>query len=45
MRDRVGQKLGIEYAQVNPYRQSGAPLVGTFHSMGVYFLRLFIDRL
>lgn len=45
MRDRVGQKLGIEYAQVNPFRQSGAPLVGTFHSMGVYFLRLFIDRL
>jgi DNA helicase-2/ATP-dependent DNA helicase PcrA len=45
MRDRVGQKLGIEYAQVNPFRQTGAPLVGTFHSMGVYFLRLFIDRL
>ncbi len=45
MRDRIGQKLGIEYSQINLYRESGAPLVGTFHSMGVYFLRLFIDRI
>ncbi len=45
MRDRIGQKLGIEYSQVNLYRESGAPIVGTFHSMGVYFLRLFIDRI
>lgn len=45
MRERVGHKLGMELSQVNPFRQSGAPLVGTFHSMGVYFLRLFIDRL
>jgi DNA helicase II / ATP-dependent DNA helicase PcrA len=45
MRERIGKKLGIEMAQVNPYRSSGVPMVGTFHSMGVYFLRQFIDRL
>ncbi len=45
MRERIGRKLGLEMAKVNPYRQSGAPMVGTFHSMGVYFLRMFIDRL
>lgn len=46
MRERIGKKLGIEIAdKVNPYRRSDLPLVGTFHSMGVYFLRLFIERL
>jgi DNA helicase II / ATP-dependent DNA helicase PcrA len=45
MRERIGNKLGIEMAQINPYRSSGVPMVGTFHSMGVYFLRQFIDRL
>jgi DNA helicase II / ATP-dependent DNA helicase PcrA len=45
MRERIGKKLGIDLAGVNPYKSNGAPLVGTFHSMGVYFLRSFIDRL
>lgn len=45
MRERIGKKLGIELANINPYRQGHVPLVGTFHSMGVYFLRLFIDRI
>ncbi|MFZ3233570.1 MAG: UvrD-helicase domain-containing protein [Patescibacteria group bacterium] len=46
MRERIGKKLGFEKLEsVNPYRRSDLPLVGTFHSMGVYFLRLFIDRL
>lgn len=41
MRERIGKKLGVESAGlVNPYRRNDIPLVGTFHSMGVYFLRL-----
>ncbi len=45
MRDRIGKKLGFEAERINPYRSSGIPTIGTFHSIGVYFLRLFIDRI
>lgn len=45
MRERTAKKLGLELGSVNPYRQKGIPMVGTFHSVGVYFLRLFIDRI
>lgn len=45
MRERMCGKLGIPSAGINPYRSSGIPMIGTFHSVGVYFLRLFIDRI
>ena len=45
MRERIGKKLGVELPQVQPYRESGIPIIGTFHSVGVYFLRMFIDRI
>jgi DNA helicase II / ATP-dependent DNA helicase PcrA len=45
MRERIGKKLGVNLPQVQPYRESGIPIIGTFHSVGVYFLRMFIDRI
>ncbi len=46
MRERIAKKLGFESVpSTNPFRQAGLPLVGTFHSVGVFFLRQFIDRL
>lgn len=43
MRERIGKKLGCDFP-VNPYQSRSTPLVGTFHSIGVYFLRLFADE-
>jgi len=45
MRERLGQKLGRDMTNVNPYRSIGMPLVGTFHSVGIFFLRSFIEHL
>jgi len=45
MRERLGKKLGRDTANMNPYRSSGFPLVGTFHSVGIFFLRSFIEHL
>ncbi|MDD2515686.1 MAG: 3'-5' exonuclease [Candidatus Gracilibacteria bacterium] len=45
MRKRIGEKLGVEAENINPFRNKGLPLVGTFHSAGVYFLRFFADRI
>ena len=46
MRERLAQKLGISIANnFNPYRLHGMPVAGTFHSIGVFFLRQFIDRI
>lgn len=45
MRARLGQKLGRDMANLNPYRSIGVPLVGTFHSVGIFFLRSFIGHL
>ncbi|MDD2892203.1 MAG: 3'-5' exonuclease [Candidatus Gracilibacteria bacterium] len=45
MRERLGTKLGRDTANMNPYRMSGFPLVGTFHSVGIFFLRTFIEHL
>lgn len=45
MRERLGKKLGINMTNANPYRSSGMPLVGTFHSVGIFFLRSFIEHI
>jgi len=45
MRERIGRKLGRDTTNMNPYRSAGFPLVGTFHSVGIYFLRSFIEHL
>lgn len=46
MRERLAQKIGIEIKNnFNPYRLNGMPVAGTFHSIGVFFLRQFIDRI
>ncbi|MDD5377388.1 MAG: 3'-5' exonuclease [Candidatus Gracilibacteria bacterium] len=43
MRERLGKKLGRDTTNMNPYRSAGFPLVGTFHSVGIFFLRSFIE--
>lgn len=45
MRERIGKRLGIDMATVNPFRNSRLPTVGTFHSVASFFLRMFIDHL
>lgn len=45
MRERLGKKLGRDTTNMSPYRSIGFPLVGTFHSVGIYFLRSFIEHL
>jgi DNA helicase-2/ATP-dependent DNA helicase PcrA len=46
MRERLAQKLGIQVTNnFNLYRLHGMPVAGTFHSIGVFFLRQFIDRI
>lgn len=45
MRERTAAKLGVEFAGVNPYRQRAIPVVGTFHSVGVFFLRMFGEKI
>ncbi|NCP76726.1 UvrD-helicase domain-containing protein [Candidatus Gracilibacteria bacterium] len=45
MRERIGKKLGRDTTNMSPYRMSGFPLVGTFHSVGIFFLRTFIEYL
>lgn len=45
MRERIGRKLGVDMTVLNPYRSSGVPLVGTFHSIGIFFLRSFIEHI
>lgn len=45
MRSRIAQRLGIWDGGVNPFRTPGLPMVGTFHSIAAFFLRMFIDRL
>ncbi|NDK08343.1 UvrD-helicase domain-containing protein [Candidatus Gracilibacteria bacterium] len=38
MRERIGKKLGIEIDN-NIYKHRNLPLIGTFHSIGVFFLK------
>lgn len=45
MRARIAKKLGIWDGGVNPFRTNGLPMIGTFHSVAAFFLRMFIDRL
>ncbi|MDD2565507.1 MAG: 3'-5' exonuclease [Candidatus Gracilibacteria bacterium] len=45
MRERIAKTLGKDIENLNMYRSSDFPLIGTFHALGVYFLRLFIDRI
>lgn len=44
MRERIAKKLGIEGENINPFRDARLPLVGTFHSVAAFFLRMFADR-
>ncbi|MDD5770603.1 MAG: UvrD-helicase domain-containing protein, partial [Candidatus Gracilibacteria bacterium] len=44
MKIRVGKVLGIDY-QINPYKNRGLPLVGTFHSIGVFILKEKIETI
>lgn len=45
MRERLGKKLGRDTTNMSPYRSIGFPLVGTFHSVGIFFLRSFIEHI
>ena len=45
MKERIWNLLGIDWTSVNIYRSRNFPLIGTFHSVWVYFLRLFIDKI
>jgi len=45
MKERIWNLLGVDGASVNIYRSRNFPLIGTFHSVWVYFLRLFIDKI
>ncbi|EKE26115.1 MAG: hypothetical protein ACD_4C00429G0001, partial [uncultured bacterium (gcode 4)] len=45
MKERIWSSLWIEGENVSFYRSQNFPVVWTFHSIWVYFLRLFIDRI
>ena len=45
MKERIWKVLWRDVEKINPYRTSDFPLLWTFHSIWVYFLRMFIDRL
>lgn len=45
MRERIAKKLWVDIQQVNPFRTSELPTIGTFHSVSAFFLRMFIDRI
>jgi len=45
MRERLGKKLGRDTTNMSPYRSMNFPLVGTFHSVGIFFLRSFIEHI
>lgn len=45
MRERIARKLGLNPENINPFRESRLPIIGTFHSTASFFLRMFIDRL
>ncbi|MFA5917813.1 MAG: UvrD-helicase domain-containing protein [Candidatus Gracilibacteria bacterium] len=43
MRERIGKKLGVVIDN-NIYRQRNLPLMGTFHSIGVFFLKEILGK-
>lgn len=45
MRLRIAKKLSIEHIGNEPFRTPWLPIIGTFHSVASFFLRMFIDRL
>lgn len=45
MRERIASKLGVEIAATGGFRDSRVPIVGTFHSVAAFFLRMFAERL
>lgn len=47
MRERIGHKLDVDMTSgINLYRGTHKlPFIATFHSMGVFFLRKYIDRI
>ncbi|MDD4151025.1 MAG: UvrD-helicase domain-containing protein, partial [Candidatus Gracilibacteria bacterium] len=44
MKHRIARTLGISITG-NPYKDKGMPLIGTFHSIGLMFLKENIERL
>ncbi len=44
MRERMARRLNVKDEDVNPFRNYELPLVGTFHSIASFFLRMFADR-
>ncbi len=45
MRERMSKRLKFEHKSGHPFLQSELPIIGTFHSIGVFFLRRYIERL
>ena len=45
MRERMSKRLKFEHQSGHPFLQSELPIIGTFHSIGVFFLRRYIERL
>lgn len=45
MRERIWKTLWRDVENLNLYRSFDFPLIWTFHSIWVYFLRLFIDKI
>lgn len=41
MRERILKRIGFSFVPHSPYSGVNIPLIGTFHSLGVYFLRLY----
>lgn len=45
MRERIAAKLGVNSVNVNAFRDHRLPLVGTFHSVASFFLRMFAEKI
>ncbi|EKE28262.1 MAG: hypothetical protein ACD_3C00083G0001, partial [uncultured bacterium (gcode 4)] len=45
MKERIGRALWKDTERLSLYSGNDFPAIGTFHSIGVYFLRLFIDKI
>lgn len=45
MKDRIWKALWVEWGEISMYKNRNFPLIWTFHSIWVYFLRLFIDKI
>lgn len=44
MRERMASRLDVQVESINPFREHRIPMVGTFHSIASFFLRMFADR-